>query len=142
MPDVIFAVYPGELQLDGAIPVRARSYLEQALNSKASPSGAIMLCASSVDAMLKEMKYTKGSLYDRIDKAATDHVITTDMAAWAHEVRLDANNERHADEGAPLPTIEDGERAIEFTAALAEILFVLPAKIQKGRLLAKTDNPA
>jgi hypothetical protein len=55
-----------------------------------------MLAASAVDAMLKHKNYTVGSLKDRIDKAAKDHLITSEMAAWAHEIRLDANDERHA----------------------------------------------
>lgn len=51
-----------------------------------------MLAASAVDALLKLKGYTAGSLYARIEKAAEDHVITQDMAKWAHEVRLDAND--------------------------------------------------
>ena len=55
------------------------------------------------------------------------------MAAWAHEVRLDANDQRHADEGAPLPAEADAAKVIEFAKALAEFLFVLPARVARGR---------
>jgi hypothetical protein len=55
------------------------------------------------------------------------------MALWAHEVRLDANDERHADENADLPTEVDAKRCIDFTKALAEFLFILPDRIAKGR---------
>jgi hypothetical protein len=55
------------------------------------------------------------------------------MAAWAHEVRLDANEQRHADEELPLPAEDDAQRAIGFAVALGEILFVLPAKVAAGR---------
>ena len=68
-----------------------------------APAGAVMLAASSVDAMLKEKGYNEGSLYARIGQARDDHLITADMAEWAHEVRLDANDQRHADEAAALP---------------------------------------
>lgn len=54
------------------------------------------------------------------------------MAAWAHEVRLDANDQRHADDESPLPEIEDVKRVIEFARALATFLFVLPARVQRG----------
>jgi hypothetical protein len=91
-----------------------------------------MLAASSVDAMLKVKGYESGSLYSRIDKAAEEHVITLDMAAWAHEVRLNANEQRHADSAAPLPTGDDARHVVDFVVALAQILFVLPSKIQKG----------
>ena len=50
------------------------------------------------------------------------------MAKWAHQVRLDANEQRHADESIPLPTIGDAQ----FVEALAEFLFVLPARVSRG----------
>jgi hypothetical protein len=55
------------------------------------------------------------------------------MTAWAHEIRLDANDQRHADEDALLPEISDAEKAVAFATALAEFLFVLPARVQRGR---------
>ncbi len=91
-----------------------------------------MVCASAVDAMLKERRLVEGSLYARIDKAAKDHIITDDMAKWAHHVRLEANGQRHADEEFALPTKEDAERSLEFALALAEFLFVLPARVTRG----------
>ena len=49
-----------------------------------------------------------------------------------HAVRLDANDQRHADESADLPTDKDAQRCIAFALALAEILFVLPSRIERG----------
>ena len=87
------------------VPERAKNYLRQAVDSLHAPSGAVMLAASAVDAMLKNKGYKDGSLYARIDDAAAKHLITPDMAAWAHDVRLDANDERHADESSTLPLL-------------------------------------
>jgi len=126
-------VFPGEQQLDNSIPERARTYLNQARSTIHAPAGAVILAASSVDAMLKNKGYTEGSLYSRIDKAAEDHLITSEMAAWAHEIRLDANDERHADENAPLASVSDAEKTVEFSTALAQFLFVLPARVERGR---------
>lgn len=125
-------IYPNSKDVDSSLPDRAREYLAQALNSLHSPSGAVMLAASAVDAMLKARDYKTGTLYARIDKAAKDHVITDDMAKWAHDVRLDANDQRHADEVAPLPTPEDATRAVNFAAALGEFMFALPARVRRG----------
>jgi hypothetical protein len=91
-----------------------------------------MLSASAVDAMLKIKGYNEGSLYHRIEQAVSDHLITNEMATWAHEVRLDANDQRHADEAAALPTSQDALRVLEFASALAEFLFVLRGRIQRG----------
>ena len=129
----VIEYYPQLQTADAAIPDRARDFLNQAIDSLHAPAGAVMLCASSVDAMLKEKNYKDGSLYQRIDKAAEDHLITTEMAAWAHEIRLDANDQRHADESAELPTQDEAKKCIDFTTALGEFLFVLPGRVARGR---------
>jgi len=126
-------MWPEMASVSDAVPARAREFLTQALGSLHAPAGAQMLAASSVDAMLKEKGLRTGSLYARIREAATNHLITEEMALWAHEVRLDANDQRHADDNAPLPTQEEAEKTIEFVQALAQFLFVLPALVTRGR---------
>jgi hypothetical protein len=128
----ILAFYPSAIEVNTEIPNRPRAFLQQAQESLHAPAGAVMLSASAVDAMLKIKGYTEGSLYLRIEKAVEDHLITNEMATWAHEVRLDANDQRHADQAATLPTQQDATRVIEFASALAEFLFVLPSRIQRG----------
>lgn len=125
-------IYPETNSVSDAIPSKAKRYLKQAFNSLHVPSGAVMLAASAVDAMLKEKGYTTGKLYSRINKAAKDHLITKGMAKWAHQVRLDANDQRHADEDSDLPIEQDAIRAVEFAKALAEFLFVLPSRVTRG----------
>lgn len=126
-------IWPTPQQVNESIPERARSFLEQAIASVHAPAGAVMLTASSVDAMLKEKGLKDGNLYKRIDAAAAQHLITSEMATWAHEIRLDANDQRHADEGAALPDEADARKVIEFATALAQFLFVLPARVARGR---------
>jgi hypothetical protein len=132
-------MFPNAVSLDGSIPDRAKAYLDQAIDSLHAPSGSIMLSASSVDAMLKEKGYREGSLYSRINKAAEYHLITKEMAEWAHEVRLDANDQRHADESASLPTEKEAQITIDFTLALAQFLFVMPSRVQQGIEKAKIE---
>lgn len=137
----ITKIWPESESVSLAVPDRAREYLSQALGSLHAPAGAVMLAAASVDSMLKEKGLKTGSLYSRIDDASKSHLITEEMAMWAHEVRLDANDQRHADENALLPTREDAERVIEFTQALAQFLFILPALVTRGRNTPKAPNP-
>lgn len=125
-------MYPEPVLVDEAIPSRAKEYLEQAITSLSAPAGSVMLTASAVDSMLKAKGLTEGSLYSRINSAVTSHLITSEMATWAHEVRLDANDQRHADETAALPSEEDAKRVIDFAQALGMFLFVLPARVQRG----------
>lgn len=129
----VLRVFPNAAQeISDDIPERARTYLVQAIDSNKSPSGAVMLAASAVDAMLKAKNLKTGSLYERINQAVSQHLITPDMAQWAHDVRLDANDQRHGDETAPLPGPADASRCIEFAVALAQVMFVLPARVQRG----------
>lgn len=136
----LLQMWPSAPTVSEAVPVRARNYLNQAMASLHAPSGAVMLTASSVDAMLKDKGYKNGSLNARIDAAAKDHLITAEMAAWAHEIRLDANDERHADEAADSPTREDAQKLIEFANSLAQFLYVLPARVERGRKQPKEQQ--
>src|SRR5439155_9039656 len=82
------ACYPSATMVAVQVPDRPRTYLQQAQDSLAQPAGSLMLSASAVDSMLKLKGLREGSLYVRIDEAAKAHIITSDMAKWAHQVRL------------------------------------------------------
>jgi hypothetical protein len=129
-------LYPSAMTVEDALPERARTFLQQAIDSVHAPSGAVMLAASAIDSMLKAKNYRDGSLFTRIGEAQQAGLITADMAAWAHDVRLDANDQRHADDTGPLPTEADASRVIDFAQALGQLLFVLPARVQRGRAAA------
>jgi hypothetical protein len=136
-------MYPESAQeLDDSVPPKAREYFKQAQNSLHAPAGAVILAASAVDAMLKATGYKDGTLNARIKKAAQDHLITDDMAQWAHQVRLDANDQRHSDDDAPLPDERDARRSLEFAKALAQFLFVFPAMVKKGIQESKEPGKA
>lgn len=125
-------IFPSSTEVDGALPEKARAYLTQALNSLSAPAGAVMLAASAVDAMLKGKGLKEGTLYSRIDKAATGHLITKEMAAWAHDVRLDANDQRHADEESPIPDSAAAKHTVDFAISLGQFMYVLPARVKRG----------
>ncbi|MCB9983289.1 MAG: DUF4145 domain-containing protein [Rhodospirillales bacterium] len=138
-------VYPRRKQITSDLPDSAKTYLKQALDSLHAPDGAVMLCASAVDSMLKDKGYEDGWLNDRITKAAEDGLFTKDMAEWAHMVRLEANNPRHADKKRPHMSTNDAEQALTFANALGMVLYELPAKIALGKESAakrKEDNKA
>jgi hypothetical protein len=133
---LIVEMWPSPRTVHDSIPERARTFLEQAIASIHAPAGAVMLTASAVDSMLKEKGLKTGSLYKRIDQASAEHLITAEMAEWAHEVRLEANDQRHADDEAVLPNEADAQKAVDFAVALAQFLFVLPSRVAQGRAKA------
>jgi len=125
-------MFPKSITLDDSIPERAKHHLQEAINCLHSPSASIVSSASAVDAMLKEKGLTKGNLNDRINTAATSHLITEEMKEWANQIRLGANSQRHADITTKIPTTDEANRMIEFARALAEFLFVLPSRVKHG----------
>jgi hypothetical protein len=136
-------MYPSAVRsVHEALPSKAQRYLLEALNSQSAPSAAIMVTASAIDAMLKARGVTDGSLYARIDQAARTNLITAEMAAWAHDVRLDANDQRHADEDTGLPSTVDAARCLDFAFALGDFLFVLPSRVKRGRDAATKTKAA
>lgn len=130
--------FPKKESVSEDIPGRAKRALEQTKATIHAPEGSIMLAAKAVDEMLKEKGLLNGSLYMRIQEAVTTGLITADMETWAHEVRLDANDQRHADLSADIPTEEDAHKCLKFALAFAEYLFVLPARVQRG--IASTEQ--
>jgi Domain of unknown function (DUF4145) len=123
-------IIPTPRHLDKNMPPRVAHYLGQAQETIASPSASIIMSASAIDAMLKVKALKDGSLFARINQAAETGIITKDMAHVAHDVRLGANDERHADEDAALTTDEDARRCLEFAEALAEMIFILPTRVK------------
>lgn len=137
---VVLEIFPSLTSVNEVLPLKVKAYLQQAIDSKFASSGSVMLCASAVDAVLKSKNYKAGSLYSRIKLAIKDGVITEDMGTWAHQVRLDANDERHSDDDAIMPTVDDANQAIQFTQTLAELLFVLPSKVSRGIEASSNKN--
>lgn len=122
-------IFPEVWQVPELVPEKVRGYLEQAHRTLHAPDASVVMSASSIDAMLKDHGLTDGTLYRRIDQAVTDGLITQKMAEWAHRVRLDSNNPRHADENVPNMSAEDARRAFDYANALTEYLYLLPSRM-------------
>ena len=92
--------------------------------------------SGQIDAMLKDKGYKKGSLYERIQAATKDGLLTCGMQSWAHEIRLTANDPRHADDKFEGASREDAEQIRAFAKALGEYLYVLPARVKRWQAKA------
>lgn len=125
----VVQIYPDDWEANTVLPTSVAKFLEQAHKTKASPDASALMSASAVDAMLKDKGLIEGSLYVRIEKAVTNGLLTAVLATWAHRVRLDANNPRHADDKNPHLNPDEAIRAFEFATALSEYLYVLPSRM-------------
>jgi Domain of unknown function (DUF4145) len=130
-------MYPPTRSVAEELPEAAKSYLMQAIESLHAPDGAAMLAGASVDAMLKDKGLERGTVYERIKEAVSRGILTRDMADWCHEVRLGSNRPRHADKDRPHTTPEEAMQAVEFVTVLGDVLFVLPARIERGKAAAE-----
>jgi hypothetical protein len=129
---VMSNVYPGIREAAIELPQMARIFLQQAYETLHAPDAAAVMAGSAVDAMLKDKGYENGSLYDRIDKAVEDHLLTDAMGEWAHWVRLGSNRPRHADKDRPHISPDEAKQSVEFADALGQFLYVLSSKIALG----------
>ena len=125
----VFEVFPEVWSPDETIPELPSRYLSQAQQTLGSPDASVVMSGSAIDAMLKAKGLTDGSLFQRITTAVEQGVLTSDMAAWAHRVRLNSNNPRHADLSAAPTEAEEAKMSLEFAKAMADILYVLPSKM-------------
>lgn len=122
-------IFPDIWEVDEIVPARVSNYLSQAHRTMQSPDASVVMSAACIDAMLKDNNLADGSLYNRIDAAVEAGILTQNMADWAHRVRLDANNPRHADEAVPHMSIDDAQRAFDYANALTEYLYLLPSRM-------------
>ncbi|MBX7514901.1 DUF4145 domain-containing protein [Qipengyuania sp. GH38] len=136
----IKAMFPPLPDVSAELPERAQTYLRQAHETKASPDACAVMSASAVDAMLKAKGYEKGSIYERINAARDAHLLTADMAEWAHHVRLEANRPRHADDSDPHISYEEAQACLDFAEALGNFLFVITARVTRGLNKAKNKE--
>lgn len=131
-PFSFIGIFPDSKAAHEDIPEPARTFLQQAYETLHAPDAAAVMAGSAVDAMLKAQGLSVGSLYDRIDKALDQNLLTKGMADWAHEVRLGSNRPRHADKDKPHVSPNEAQRSVEFAEALGNFLFVLTARIERG----------
>ncbi|UXN69921.1 DUF4145 domain-containing protein [Devosia neptuniae] len=125
-------LYPEPRSAHEDLPPMAKQYLQQAYETLHAPDAAAMVAGSAVDAMLKARGLIDGSLYQRIDEALNQNILTKNMADWAHEVRLGSNRPRHADASGPHVTADEAQQSVNFAEALGNFLFVLTARIERG----------
>ncbi|MER9069240.1 DUF4145 domain-containing protein [Mesorhizobium sp. M0902] len=133
----IASLIPTARSVHDDVPEPVRTFLQQAIDTQHAPDAAAVMAGSAVDSMLKVLGYEDGSVYARINKAVEEHKITESMGEWAHAVRLEANNPRHADKAKPHVSSAEAAQSVEFAEALAFFLFVLTERIKRGKTAAE-----
>jgi hypothetical protein len=137
-------IWPKQMILPTEIPDRARKALSEAVKIiGAAPSASIIQTQRAVELMLHEKGVTVGKkivFNDKIKEAADKQIIIPAMVDWANEIRWAATDERHLNVDDATP--DDAQQCVEFALALAQNLFVLPARITRGLDKAKLKGGA
>jgi hypothetical protein len=100
-------------------------------------TSAVAMFRRSIDVGTKEFNtdIDVWRLEKRIDKLADEGLITKDLQAWAHKIRLEGNEAIHEiDE----PTKEQATELQLFTELVLTYLYTLPAKVKAN---LKSDTP-
>jgi hypothetical protein len=137
-------IWPQPLVLSEDIPLRVRKALDEATKIRdVAPSASIIQSQRAVELMLHEKGVAVGknvTFNDKIKEAAANQIIIPAMADWANEIRWAANDERHLNVDDATP--DQAHQLAEFALALAQNLFVLPARISRGLKRAKLGGNA
>jgi hypothetical protein len=135
-------IWPKQTILPTEIPDRARKALSEAVKIMgAAPSASIIQSQRAVELMLHAKGVTVGkdvTFNDKIKEAADKQIMIPAMVDWANEIRWAANDERHLNVEDATP--DDAQQCVEFALALAQNLFVLPARITRGLDRAKLKS--
>ncbi len=91
---------------------------------------ASIMARASLEAAVKSLEAKGNNLKEKINDLAARHIITPDLADWAHEIRTIGNNAAH--DGTP-HTKQDAEDIIDFAEMLYIYLFTLPGRIKTRR---------
>jgi hypothetical protein len=132
----VFGIWPAmqDLKAPTNVPERvARNFVEaEEARQRKSWNAACGTYRRTMELALKEFApdVEAWKLEKRIDKLASEHRITADMQAWAHELRLDGNEALHGDEDA---TEEMTAQMASLCYFLLTYLYTLPKQIEEAR---------
>jgi len=108
----------------------AKSYVEAEDNHLAKRfETCAMLCRKAMDLATKTLRgdvAKSENLYQRIEELKKIGLITNDMAAWAHAVRLNGNDSVHGDDEISEAEAKD---LLNFTQTFLLYAFTLPAMV-------------
>lgn len=102
------------------------------LNSNAETYDGVFMQCRKVLEMTCDEKLGDNSLklYKKIEKLASDGLITPLLREWAHNIREIGNDGAHEDTD---PTKEEAQEVINFAETFLEYIYVLPDRIMEIR---------
>ena len=100
-------------------------------------AGAMFRTTLETALKIKFPKTKATNLKNRINKAVEQGNLTSDLAAWAHEIRLGGNDAVHEE----LLSEEEAQDLRDFTELVLLYLFTLPEKLRRAQTRREPDLP-
>ena len=123
------------------LPSNIGKFFQQGMNNlpdNFDAAGAMFRKALDV-ALKKKFPEIKGTLKERITKAAKENKMTCDLAKWADQIRLDGNEAAHGEE--PFSQ-KDAQRLSTFTELVLLYLYTLPGMLKRAQAPPEPQSPA
>lgn len=122
-------IYPQSKIADQSLPSDIRQLWQTALDNLRDPEKSINCILKVIKSMLSDQDLTTGSILERLNQAEKKHLFSKELLEWAYEINCleDCDQKRKKNY---LPSEE--KNLVNFTLALAEFLYILPAKIRQG----------
>jgi HEPN domain-containing protein len=116
-------------------PDNAKRHWKQAHNAvnRGDYDAAVVMARSAVQAIVRDKKAKKGSLYNEINDLVVRGVIPNIVGELAHEVRELAKPSAHPTEDEKPVDAKDAREIVEFLDILLEYGYDLPHKINEHR---------
>lgn len=114
------------------LPDNVKRFFEQGTgNMGANWDAAGSMFRKALDVSLKEkFPQIHGSLFERIKNAASQNLLTQDLADWADQIRLEGNAAVHEDEPFSKQQAKD---IASFTDLVLRYMFTLPQMLKDAR---------
>jgi hypothetical protein len=127
---------PAALGLGRTVPAEIRKVfpdLIEDVNRRRNAVGSLTLCRSILEVALRELEKAHGlsansrsNIVSRVDRLKEAGVITSALAEWAHEIRLDGNQSAHELRG----ELALARAYSDFLVQFLDVAFELPRRIQ------------
>ena len=122
------------------IPEVVERYFKQGVDNlfqNYDAAGVMFRTTLEIALKIRFPKTKAKNLNDRINNAVEQGNLTSDLAAWAHEIRLGGNEAVHDE---PLSQ-EEAQDLRDFTELVLLYLFTLPEKLARAKARREPDLP-
>jgi hypothetical protein len=143
--DQVVDIYPAlDEEPDEHLPQGVKIAFSEAMRSlnEGIWNGCVLMCRRALEEAVADLGATGKVLFDKIDNLASEHKITPDLAAWAHETRLAGKLGAHGVESDEKKWNEevDAQEIVEFSRWFFRYVYVLPKQLEERR--ARIDPSA